>query len=132
MIDESMASIDALKRKYATPVVGPNNPSQKDKGKTKELSDKEKQHLHQQWYDKFQEILQGTKGELPPLREVNHEINLIDPDQQYIYHLLRCPVPLREEFHAKINRYVNVGWWEPKTAAQAALLMCIPKKDGCL
>ena len=75
-INESMASIDALKRKYATPVARPNNPSQKDKGKTKELSDEEKQCLCQQWYDEFQEILQGTKEELPPLRQVNLEINL--------------------------------------------------------
>lgn len=131
-IGESMASIDALKRKYAMPAANPNNPSHKDKGKTVELSNEEKERLRRQWYDEFQEILQGTKEELPPLREVNHEINLIDPDRRYTYHLPRCPVALREEFHAKINKYVNAGWWEPKTATQAAPLMCIPKKDGRL
>ncbi len=132
MINESTASINALKKKYAMPVARLNDPSHKDKGKAMELNDEENQCLRQRWYDEFQEILQGTKEELPPLREVNHEINLIDSNRQYTYHLPRCPVALREEFHAKINRYVNAGWWEPKTATQAVPLMCIPKKDGHL
>ena len=83
-------------------------------------------------YDKYKEILQGTKEELPPLREVNHEINLIDPNAKYTYHLPRCTVALREQFHEKLNCYIDAGWWEPRTTAQAAPLMCIPKKDGRL
>ena len=39
---------------------------------------------------------------------------------------------LCEELHAKINCYIDVGWWEPKTVTQAAPLLCIPKKDGKL
>jgi len=39
---------------------------------------------------------------------------------------------LRDELHAKINRYVNAGWWEPRLVTQAAPLLCIPKKDGKL
>ena len=39
---------------------------------------------------------------------------------------------MREEFHTKLNRYVNAGWWEPRTTSQAAPLMCIPKKDSRL
>ena len=33
--------------------------------------------------EEFQEILQGTKEELPLLREINHKVRLIDPDQGY-------------------------------------------------
>ena len=46
------------------------------------LSDEDIPRLRQQWYEEFKDILQGTPEELPPLREVNHEINLIDPDKK--------------------------------------------------
>ena len=72
-----------------------------------------RRRLQQQWHDEFGEILQGTKEELPPLREVNHEINLIDPTKKYMYHLPQCPTVVKDEFHAKLNRYINAGWCEP-------------------
>jgi len=105
-----------------------------DKGKTgpNPLTEEDIPRLKQQWYNNYKEILQGMKEELPPLREVNHKINLIDPNAKYTYHLLRCPVALREQFYKKLNRYVDAGRWEPWTTAQAAPLMCIPKKDGRL
>jgi hypothetical protein len=89
-------------------------------------------HLRQQWYNEFVDILEGTKEELLPLREVNHEINLMDPNKKHTYRLLRCPTAMRDEFHTKLNRYINAGWWEPRTASQAAPLMCLHKKDGRL
>ena len=86
--------------------------------------------LTHQWRDAYQDILQGTPEELPPLREVNHEINLIDPNKRYTYHLPRCPEAYREEFYAKLERYTRAGWWEPHTASQAAPLLCVAKKTG--
>ena len=88
--------------------------------------------LRQQWYEEFKDILQGTPEELPLLRKVNHEINLIDPDKKYFHRLPSCPVPLRPQFYEKLNRYVNRGWWKEHPVVQAALLMCISKKDGRL
>ena len=38
----------------------------------------------------------------------------------------------REELYEKVNWYVDSGWWEPKSIAQAAPLLCIPKRDGRL
>jgi len=95
----------------------------------KEISEKDLPYLRQKWYNEYQEILQGMREQLPPIREVNHEINLIDPAMRYKYHLPRCPTTLREEFHKKLNRYINAGWWKPQTTTQAAPLMCILKKD---
>ncbi|GLB37195.1 putative DNA RNA polymerase [Lyophyllum shimeji] len=88
--------------------------------------------LRQQWHDEFEDMVGGTKPVLPPWREVNHEINLIDEDKQYQYHAPRCPMSLRDEFYAKINKYVDAKWWEPRSVKQAAPLLCIPKKDGSL
>jgi hypothetical protein len=88
----------------------------KGKGKvspSQGISEDDYPRLHQQWKDKYTDILGGTKEELPPWREVNHEIHLIDKNKRYTYHLPWCPHSLREEFHEKIKRYVNAGWWEP-------------------
>ena len=76
--------------------------------------------------------MQGTPEGLPLLREVNHEINLIEPDKKYTYRLPSCPAPLRPQFYEKLNRYVDAGWWKEHPTSQAAPLMCIPKKDGRL
>ncbi|KAG6897042.1 hypothetical protein C0995_010837 [Termitomyces sp. Mi166 len=84
------------------------------------------------WQQEFADIVNGTKEELPPWREVNHEINLIDEGKQYKYHLPRCLQALQEQLHEKTNRYFNAKWWEPQAATQAAPLLCIPKKDGTL
>jgi hypothetical protein len=69
---------------------------------------------------------------LPPWREVNHKIHLIDDSKRYNYHLPHCPNALCEEFHKKINCYMSAGWWEPQAVNQAAPLLCISKKDGKL
>ena len=82
--------------------------------------------------EEFQEILQGTKEELPPLREINHKVKLIDLDKRYTYRLPTCPVTFRDQFHTKLEWYMRVGWWKEQSVAQAAPLMCIPKKDGKL
>ena len=63
---------------------------------------------------------------------VKTSINLIDPNTKHTYRLLQCPTAMKDEFHTKLNRYVNARWWEPQTTSQAAPLRCVPKKDGKL
>ncbi|KAG6893476.1 hypothetical protein C0995_000432 [Termitomyces sp. Mi166 len=103
-----------------------------DIGKDKpwKLSEDDFLRLCQAWQQEFVNIVNGTKEELPPWREVNHEINLIDESRQYKYHLPHCPQALQEQLHEKTNRYLNAKWWEPWAATQATPLLCISKKDG--
>jgi len=135
MVDDSMASLDALRRKYE-PVrrrpsePPPIKPQAKGKEKASPYSEEDIPRLTHQWRDTYQDILQGTPEELPPLGEVNYEINLIGPNKRYTYHLPRCPEAYREEFYAKLERYTRAGWWEPRTASQAAPLLCVAKKTG--
>ncbi|KAG6894503.1 hypothetical protein C0995_014136, partial [Termitomyces sp. Mi166 len=83
-----------------------------DRGKMKMqgLSDDDIPQLHQAWQQEFVDIVNGTKEELPPWREVNHEINLIDEGKQYKYHLPCCPQVLQEQLCEKTNRYLNAKW----------------------
>ncbi|KAG6882292.1 hypothetical protein C0992_012202, partial [Termitomyces sp. T32_za158] len=77
-----------------------------DKGKAKAIGLREEDipRLRQQWQQEFVDIVNGTKPELPPWREVNHEINLIDKNKQYKYHLPRCPRARQEQLRDKTNR----------------------------
>jgi len=137
LVDDSMASLDALRRKHELlrrrpPDLDPPKSLTKGKEKATMYTEEDIPTLTQQWCDSYQDILQGTPEELPPLREVNHKINLINPDHRYTYHLPRCPEAYREEFYMKLDRYTRAGWWEPRTASQAAPLVCVAKKNGKL
>ena len=90
------------------------------------------QTLCERWYTKFTDILNGVPLELPPLREINHKIPLIDNDKRYHYYLPRCPDAMKPQLMDKLRTYIDAGWWIPKTASQAAPLLCIPKKSGKL
>ncbi|KII94476.1 hypothetical protein PLICRDRAFT_100279, partial [Plicaturopsis crispa FD-325 SS-3] len=80
--------------------------------------------------DECAKILGPLPLELPPMRAVVHNIPLINDDARYQYHMPRCPDALKQPLREKINRYVDAGWWELKPVAQAAPLLCVPKKDG--
>ena len=88
--------------------------------------------LRQQWIDRCQDIMQGAPAELPPFREINHRIPLIDPEKVYNYHLPRCPEAVKVALSAKIERYETAGWWKRAVVTQAAPMLCVPKKNGDL
>ena len=67
---------------------------------------------------------------LPLLREVNHNILLIDDDKHYAYHLPCCADALKQQLLDKIRLYTDAGWWVMKSVPQAAPMLCIPKKSG--
>jgi len=96
-----------------TPKIMKREPPPNGKGKGKALEPKmiENEHhpLHERWCIEYADIMGGTKDELPPWHKVNHKINLIDDNKCYHYYLLHCPHSLREEFHEKINQYMDAG-----------------------
>jgi hypothetical protein len=112
---------------------GKDPPTLVDKGKGKAIDpmtiENEYTPLRNRWREEYTDIMEGTKPGLPPWREVNHEINIINDNKRYNYYLPCCPHALREELHEKINHYVEAGWWEPKSISQAAPLLSIWKKD---
>lgn len=77
-------------------------------------------------------MLSGVPEKLPPMREINHTIPIIDEKHQYRYHTPRCPDALKPKLLEKIQRYVRAGWWTFQNVPQAAPMLCLPKKDGSL
>jgi Reverse transcriptase (RNA-dependent DNA polymerase)/RNase H-like domain found in reverse transcriptase len=84
------------------------------------------------WFVKYATIMNGSPQGLPPMREINHRIPLIDHDKQYSYWLLHCPEAMHPKLMAKLCQYIDNGWWTPKAVSQAAPLLCILKKSGSL
>ena len=79
--------------------------------------------LREQWRSKCSDLFQVPLA-LPPFREINHEIKLIDEDKRIRYRLPKCPDILRDQLIAKIDRYTEAGWWRPTTTAQAVPMIC--------
>jgi hypothetical protein len=77
------------------------------------LTKKDLPHLRQEWVDKFSDMLGGVPETLPPFREVNHHIPLVDKQKKYNYYLLKCPDSMRKPLSEKISKYCKVGWWCP-------------------
>jgi hypothetical protein len=88
--------------------------------------------LREEWMEKITALLSGIPLELPPLREVNHEINLVDPTKCIRYRLPKCPKNFHKDLSTKIERYTTAEWWVPAIAHQAVPMLCIPKKNGIL
>jgi hypothetical protein len=65
-------------------------------------------------FTKFADIFGGVLPELPPLREINHCIPLIEDSKQYYYHLPHCPDAMKLQLIDKLWQYVDLGWWIPK------------------
>lgn len=100
------------------------------KGKERmEYTEEDIPALHQGWYDEFEDLLQGVPEEMPPFRDVNHKIPLIDPNKCYHYHLPCCLNSLKAEFSEKVEKYMRAGWWTLTSVNQATPMLCLPKKD---
>jgi len=53
--------------------------------------------LQEQWFNRNSDLLGPIPLELPPFREINHRISLIDDDARHNYYMPRCPeAPLEE------------------------------------
>jgi hypothetical protein len=69
--------------------------------------------LREEWKNSCQDILGGVPDKLPPLREINHHIPLVDEKKKYNYYLPKCPDLMRKPLAEKINKYCKAGWWRP-------------------
>lgn len=83
--------------------------------------------LRKKWVEACEESFANQPDELPPLREINHKIPLIDESKAYHHRQPKCPDAFKPALMAKIERYTRAEWWIPVTASQATPMLCIPK-----
>ena len=88
--------------------------------------------IRQRIMDEIKDLAALEELVLPPLRAVNHEIPLINPNLVIRHRPAKCPEPLREELRAKIDRYLKAGWWEHTNLPSSAPLLVVFKKDGAI
>ncbi|KIJ32261.1 hypothetical protein M422DRAFT_131202, partial [Sphaerobolus stellatus SS14] len=83
--------------------------------------------LREAWQNRYADTFGDIPLELPPFREVNHEIKLIDSLKVIQYRTPRCPESLKEQLIDKINKYVTAGWWRQMSTQQAVPMLCLAK-----
>ena len=71
------------------------------------LRDDDIPKLHRSWDDNITDLVSGIPLKLPPIWEVNHKINLIDPEKRIHYRLLKFPEHFRKDPSQKIERYTT-------------------------
>jgi hypothetical protein len=67
------------------------------------------------------------KTALPPIRDVNHTIPLIEPTKVYRFRPSKCPEAFRDQWRTKKNAYLETGRWRTATGHNAIPLLMIPK-----
>jgi hypothetical protein len=97
-----------------------------------QLSDQDIPKIREDWMRTISDISCPIPEKMPPLREINHEINLIDESKQYGYRHPKCPDKFVNELSDKIARYMRAGWWVPRTVRSAMPMLCVAKKSGKL
>ena len=83
--------------------------------------------LRSEWVQECENLFANQLDELPPLREINHRIPLIEESKTYHHRQPKCPDAFKPALMAKIERYTKAGWWIPITASRATPMLCIPK-----
>ena len=88
--------------------------------------------LQEKWMEKIADLVGGIPLELPPLQEVNHQINPINPDKEIQYWLPKCPKHFCEELSTKLEWYTTAKWWITTVTPQVVPMLCVLKKNSML
>lgn len=73
-----------------------------------------------------------SETDLPPFRDINHTIPLIDPSKTYPWRPSRCPEAFRAQWVEKRDAYLRSGRWRITSAGNTVPMLLIPKprKNG--
>ena len=66
---------------------------------------------------------------LPPLRDINHTIPLIDEKRTYTWRPSRCPEAFRDQWAEKRDAYLKSGRWEITSSGNTVPMLLIPKPN---
>ena len=108
---------------------GPPKPKQMQSGTrpTLEELNAKLEPLCQKWLKEFACIYGPPPSKLPPLRAINHTIQLINPDAPYSLRPPQCSVALFPLLCEKTQCYIQAGLWKPTHGKNTVPLLTIPK-----
>ncbi len=69
------------------------------------MTDGRFEQLRAWWQLRFEDVMAPAPEELPPMRGVNHRINLIDPNVRHVEQRATCPQALEDQLREKLARY---------------------------
>ena len=87
--------------------------------------------LCRSWDNNITDLVSGIPLKLPPIQEVNHEINLLILRNVSTTNC-RNAQSISTKSSQKIERYTTAQWWIPAVAHQVVPMLCILKKNGKL
>ena len=96
------------------------------------MTDEKFEHLRNWWWLRFDDVMAPAPEVLPPMRGVNHRINLVDMSIRHAERRATCPQALEDQLRVKMTRYEHAKWWVRRPVPTACPLLCIAKKDGSL
>jgi hypothetical protein len=73
--------------------------------------------------------VKASETDLPPLRAINHQIPLIDPEKVYPWRPSKCPEVLRPQWIEKLQAYLKMGHWKITSIGNTISMLFI-KKPG--
>ena len=71
----------------------------------------------------------AEETDLPPLREINHKIDLIDEDAVYPWRASKCPAAFLDQWVDKRNAYLKSKRWEVASARNIVPMLFIAKPE---
>ncbi|SJL14216.1 uncharacterized protein ARMOST_17672 [Armillaria ostoyae] len=74
----------------------------------------------------------ASETPLPPLRAINHQIPLIDPEKVYPWRPSRCLEMFRVQWDVKHKAYIETGRWKVTTASNTVPMLLIKKPASVL
>ena len=69
------------------------------------------------------------KTGLPPLRDINHTIPLINKEKTYTWRPSRCPEAFCDQWAEKRDAYLKSGRWEITLSRNTVPMLLIPKPN---
>jgi hypothetical protein len=99
---------------------------------TRKLTREDIPMLRERWKERIADLTGPIPLELPPLREVNHRIPLIDEKKVIRGRTPKCPEQLFPQLLEKIEKYTKAAWWVEANVESASPLLCVTKKSGLL
>ncbi|PIL28086.1 hypothetical protein GSI_09840 [Ganoderma sinense ZZ0214-1] len=93
-----------------------------------DVLDDELEKLWEQLRAEAKDLCQdGATAELPPLREINHPILLIDESKVYSWRPSKCPEALKPVWSAKKRAYLASGRWQMASGVNASPMLILKK-----